>query len=84
MWAFLLLASVPTYTKDIQPIFKNRCSKCHDYIQDKNWQIYENAYKFRFSIKEKMITKEMPAGGDDMPQSERDQIISWVDGGAKK
>ena len=27
----------PTYTKDIKPIFKNRCSQCDDYIQGKYW-----------------------------------------------
>lgn len=76
-------ASDPTYTKDIKPIFKNRCSKCHDYMQDKNWQVYENAFKYKEVIKAKMISKEMPMG-EDMPQEERNLIIKWVDTGAKE
>lgn len=73
----------PTYTKDIRPIFKNRCSSCHDYLGDKNWQVYENAYKYKDQIKMKILTKEMPQG-KDMPQSERDLIVEWVNEGARK
>lgn len=87
--AILLINSLgyarnPTYTEDIQAIFKNRCSRCHDYMAGKNWQKYEEAYNFRLQIKQKVYTKEMPAGTNDMPQSERDLIINWVDTGAAK
>jgi uncharacterized membrane protein len=75
--------SNPTYTKDIKPIFQNRCSRCHDYMGDKNWQVYRNAYSYRNQIKSKMITKEMPMGGD-MPQDERDLVVKWVDQGGKE
>lgn len=73
----------PTYTKDIQPIFKNRCSKCHDYLPQFNWQDYDIAYSERDKIKQKVSSKEMPLG-EDMPQSERDFIVEWVNTEAKK
>jgi hypothetical protein len=72
----------PTYRKDIRPIFKNRCSSCHDKMGDKNWQIYENAFKYRYSIKQKTILKEMPPN-QNISQSEREYIIKWVNTGAK-
>jgi uncharacterized membrane protein len=71
----------PTYEKDIKPIFKTRCSECHNYMPGKNWQKYEDAYSDRLNIKIKMLTKEMPQG-KDMPQEERNLIVDWVNGGA--
>jgi uncharacterized membrane protein len=50
---------------------------------DKNWQVYENAFSHKDKIKEKIISKEMPIG-KNMPQSERDLIVEWVNEGAKK
>ena len=73
----------PTYTKDVQPIFKSRCSQCHDYMAGRNWQNYDNAFEFRIKIKEKVATKEMPMGRE-MPQEERDLVIKWVNTGAKR
>lgn len=73
----------PTYTKDTQPIFKNRCSRCHDYMEGKNWQKYEEAFEYRNKIRYRVSTKSMPLG-QDMPQEERDLIVKWVDKGAKK
>ena len=90
--AFLMLISLlfsikcmadPTYTKNIQPIFKNRCSICHDHYRELNWQVYENAFNHRLQIKDRVKTKQMPMGRE-MPQEERDLIIKWVDTGAKK
>lgn len=76
-------AADPTYTKDIRPIFKNRCSQCHDYMPGRNWQNYEDAFKYKKTIREKMRTKEMPQG-KDMPQDERNLIIKWADTGGKE
>ena len=72
-----------TYTNTVKAIFNNRCSRCHDYMPDRNWQVYSIAYKNRQDIKIQMVTKAMPQG-DTMPQSERDDIIRWVDEGAKE
>lgn len=75
--------TTPTYTKDIKPIFKNRCSQCHDYLKDKNWQLYQDAFRHKDKIKEKMLDKTMPMG-QTMPQDERDLIVKWVDMGSKE
>ena len=84
LFSVTALATDPTYTSDIKPIFKNRCSLCHNYMAEKNWQKYEDAFAHRKEIKEKMVTKAMPPNGTEMPQSERDLIIKWVDTGAKQ
>lgn len=72
-----------TYTRNVRPLFQNRCSRCHDYLGDKNWQVYENAYNHRVMIKTKMLDKSMPPD-TSIPQVERDSIIEWVNKGAKK
>jgi uncharacterized membrane protein len=84
----LLLAalSAPTYTKDIKPIFKNRCSICHDGMADKNWQDYEKAFASRDKIKNRvLVVKDMPQGNiTGMTEAERTMVGNWIDGGAKK
>ena len=73
-----------TYTTDVtKPIFKNRCSECHDHMVARNWQVYDNAFSYRYAIKERILSRTMPMGRD-MPQKERDLIVKWVDQGAKK
>ena len=76
-----VLNGAPTYQKDIKPIFKARCSQCHNYMVGKNWQKYDDAYAERDKIKLKVGNKEMPMG-QDMPEAERNLIIDWVNGGA--
>lgn len=78
-----ILAITPTYTKDLKPIFHNRCSKCHDSLPNKNWQLYKNAYNYRTQIKQKVLLRDMPPR-ESIPQSEIDTIVNWVDTGAKK
>lgn len=85
---FLLLfcfsvSAETTYTKDAQPVFKNRCSRCHDYMSGRNWMKYEDAVSHKEAIKTKMTDKTMPPDVP-MPQSERDILINWVNDGAKK
>jgi len=83
-YLFLILSIAnPTYTQDIKPIFQNRCSRCHDYLGDKNWQVYQNAYTHRDMIKVKMLDKSMPPD-TSIPQEERDLIVKWIDKGAKE
>lgn len=73
-----------TYKADIQPVFKQRCSMCHDYMPGKNWMNYKEAFDKRKEIKDRvLIKKDMPAG-TDMPQVFRDLIGAWVDSGAKE
>lgn len=78
----LALLANPTY-KDVKPVLKNRCSKCHDTMQDRNWQVYKDAFAYRYSIKNKIILRDMPRG-EKMPKEERDLVVRWVDQGAKE
>ena len=75
-----------TYTKDAKPIFKNRCALCHnEYMPDRNWLNYDQAFKHRSMIKAKMLDRSMPPGNSTgMTEDERKIIIKWVDDGGKK
>lgn len=81
--SIFFLSLNPTYKKDIKPIFANRCSKCHDSMYNRNWQRYQDAYRYRSQIKQEMMTKGMPLG-QNMPQPERDLIVKWIDTGANE
>lgn len=76
-------SAATTYTAHAQPILKNRCARCHEYLPEKNWSKYEDAFKHRDAIKTKMLDKTMPPD-QDIPQAERDTLIKWVDEGAQK
>ena len=79
----IVMIMTRTFTKDIQPIFERNCAQCHDSMGEKNWQVYENVYKYKDKIKEKVITKKMPMGRS-MPDEDREAIVQWIDQGAKK
>ena len=81
-----VLLTVPTYSLDIKPIFKDKCSQCHNQNwPDKNWMDYKTAYKFKDSIKLRLENKTMPPGNvTELTEKERALIIKWVDEGAKK
>ncbi len=81
--ALIIFLADPNYTQDVKPLFHDRCSKCHDSMGNKNWQIYENAYQYRYSIRDKVISGEMPMG-EKLFQGEKEIIINWVNSGAKK
>jgi uncharacterized membrane protein len=76
------LASM-TYSNTIKAIFKARCSQCHDRTPNTNWQIYQIAYDHREDIKLQVMNHTMPQG-EIMPQNERDDIVRWVNEGAKE
>ena len=79
--------AAPTFTKEIKPIFEKRCSVCHGPNNPHsipNWEDYDTSYNKRELIKDRVWTKrDMPMGAT-MPDSERDLVRKWVDGGAKK
>lgn len=52
-------------------------------MQDRNWQVYKDAFAYRYSIKNKIILRDMPRG-EKMPKEERDLVIRWIDQGAKE
>lgn len=78
------MSAEPTYTKDVRPIFENRCFSCHNGRIPSLLDLskYEAAYEKRSAIKSRVETKSMPPGGGGMTQDERDIIIKWVNQGA--
>jgi len=76
----------PTYTQDIQSLFKERCSACHDSMPGKDWQSYKTAYDARFKIRTRVFdVKDMPQGNvTNMTDAERELVKKWVDMGAKE
>ncbi len=84
-----------TFNKDVAPIFYNNCAVCHraGEIAPMSLLSYKDARPWARSIKEKVISREMPpwhadpAHGkysNDRSLSEKDikTIVAWVDQGA--
>lgn len=73
-----------TYQEHMLPLFKEKCQMCHNQTTpDKNWMIYETAYKKRDLIKLRISNRTMPLGLT-LTDRQRNLIIKWVDTGAKK
>ena len=87
----------PTYTKDIAPIFRERCEACHrpGYIAPMSLQTYAESRPWARSIKNRVATRQMPPWHIDKSvgiqdfQNDRSltdtqiaTIVRWVDGGA--
>lgn len=73
-----------SFKRDIRPIFSKSCATCHN--PQGNLPLileYPVAFDLRFGIKEKILTKKMPAFGG-MTESERDEVLLWIELGAKK
>jgi Copper type II ascorbate-dependent monooxygenase, C-terminal domain len=86
-----------TFTRDIAPIFFNKCTECHrpGEIAPMSLLAYKEARPWSRSIREKVVTREMPpwhadpshgefANDRSLTQKEIDVIASWVDGGSKE
>ena len=87
-----------TFTKDIAPIFFKRCTECHrpGEIAPMSLLAYKEARPWARSIREKVLTREMPpwhadrfsrpefANDRSLTQKEIDVIAAWVDGGSKE
>lgn len=73
-----------TYDKNIKSIFEKRCAACHNVNwPDKNWLVYENAFRDRVKIKNRVWeVRNMPIGPID--EEERRKIKDWIDQGAKR
>ncbi len=85
LYFFLLSdSSTLTYEKDIKPIFKQRCTQCHnDYSTLPNWMNYDIAFAKRAQIRERVwVTRTMPIGF--ITEEERKSIKDWIDQGAKR
>jgi len=89
--------ATPTYSKDVAPIFREKCEACHrpGYIAPMSLQNYAESRPWARSIKNRVETRQMPpwhidpAVGVQEFQNDRsltrdqiDTIVRWVDGGA--
>ncbi len=87
----------PTYTKDVAPIFREKCEACHrpGYIAPMSLQTYRESRPWARSIKNRVETRQMPPWHIDksvgiqefqndrsLTDLEIDTIVRWVDGGA--
>ena len=86
-----------TFTKDVAPIFFEKCATCHRPGEAAPMSIlsFGEARPWAKSIREKVVSREMPPWHADprygefkndrrLTQSEIDTIVAWVDGGAKE
>jgi hypothetical protein len=92
-------AQAPTFTKDIAPIFQNKCEACHrpDSIAPMSLVSFEESRPWARSIKNRVQTRQMPPWHIDktigiqefendrsLSDKEIETIAKWVDAGAPK
>ena len=86
-----------TFNKDVAPIFFKNCAECHrpNDIAPMSLLNYKQARPWAKSIKEKVVSREMPPWSPDpahgdfrndkrLSQKDIDTIVAWVDSGAKE
>ena len=91
--------AAPTFTKDVAPIFQEKCQSCHrpGYIAPMSLVTYEEARPWAKAIKERVVTRQMPpwhldktvgiqkfANDRSLSDAQLSTIVRWVDGGAQK
>ncbi len=89
--------ATPTYTKDVAPIFREKCEACHrpGYIAPMSLQTYADSRPWARSIKNRVETRQMPPWHIDpsvgiqdfqndrsLTRAQIDTVVRWVDGGA--
>jgi mono/diheme cytochrome c family protein len=92
-------AAAPTFTKDIAPIFQEKCEACHrpDSIAPMSLVTYEEVRPWARSIRTRVSTRQMPPWHIDktvgIQQFKNDRslsdeqintIVAWIDRGAPK
>jgi len=88
-----------TFTKDIAPVFQDKCEACHrtDSIAPMSLVTYEQARPWAKAIRERVIARQMPPWHIDktvgiqkfkndrsLTDEQIDMIVKWVDAGAPK
>jgi hypothetical protein len=91
--------SKPTFTKDVAPIFQEKCEVCHrpDNIGPMSLITYEDVRPWVRSIKTRVVSREMPPWHLDkgigiqrfindrsLTDRELDTIVTWIDAGAPR
>src|SRR5216117_584645 len=89
----------PTFTKDIAPIFQEKCEACHrvDSIAPMSLVTYEETRPWARSIRARVSTRQMPPWHIDktvgiqqfkndrsLSDQQIDTIVKWIDAGAPK
>jgi hypothetical protein len=89
----------PTFTKDVAPIFQEKCEACHrpDSIAPMSLVTFEEARPWARSIKSRVASRQMPPWHLDksvgiqqykndrsLSDTQIDTIVKWVDAGAPK
>jgi hypothetical protein len=89
--------AVPTFTKDVAPIFQKKCESCHrpDSIAPMSLQTYQEARPWARSIRDRVASRNMPPwhidptvgiqhfkGDRSLTQKEIDTIVAWAGNGA--
>lgn len=92
-------AKTITFTKDIAPVFQEKCQACHraDSMAPMSLVTYEEARPWAKAIRERVITRQMPPWHIDktvgiqkfkndrsLSDEQIAMIVKWVDGGAVK
>jgi hypothetical protein len=92
-------AAKPTFTKDIAPIFQEKCEACHrtDSIAPMSLVTYEESRPWARSIKNRVAARQMPPWHIDktvgiqefkydrsLSDEQIETIVRWVDQGAPK
>ena len=86
-----------TFNRDVAPIFYKNCAECHraNDIAPMSLMSFKESRPWARSIKEKVISREMPPWSPDpkygeftndhrLSQADIDKIVAWVDQGAKE
>jgi len=89
--------SVPTFARDVAPIFYSKCVECHRPTMFAPMSLvkFDEARPWARSIRNRVATRTMPPWGADpahgvfkndprLTDKEIDTILAWVDGGAPK
>ena len=91
--------TTPTFTKDVAPIFQQKCQACHrpGYIAPMSLMTYAESRPWARSIKTRVETRQMPPWHIDksvgiqdfendrsLTGAEIDTIVRWVDAGAPR
>lgn len=89
----------PTYTKDVAPVFREKCEVCHrpGYIAPMSLQTYEEVRPWARSIKNRVEARQMPPWHIDksvgiqdfkndrsLSNDEIAMVAQWVDNGAPR
>jgi hypothetical protein len=92
-------AETPTFTKDIAPIFQEKCEACHrpESIAPMSLMTYEEARPWARSIRSRVEGRQMPPWSIDrsigiqefkndrsLSDAQIETIVKWIDSGAPK